>query len=362
MKPNHYFAIILIAMYLLWQFGMFFYLIIFVVAAFFFLNHTDPTKIQFIKDKINDTSQRKVTYRNEKITIEQLFKVNKEILRNLGIFFAGFCVFIYITPPQYAVAMPFLICGFLFSIGHLRSAKKARMFEDIATSKMRSVAMGLVEVKGNVESIDEIFIDPIFGKPCVYYSINISKRKRKNRWSTIHAETKSGSFLLSDDTGSVLIPGSLIPNIGKHYFQRKDEDRRFLEFEGLDEKDFIKLDYDIKPALFSKKLPIPIKEYFDKLEIKYSKSDIRCSIKYIEPSDSFYVMGTARPLNDNEQVYNTKVSVAMEASNENRFTISDYSEKELIKITKRGSLIRLLMIISFFIIGSIILLANIKVS
>tara|TARA_B100000965_G_scaffold402664_1_gene429083 strand:- start:149 stop:1237 length:1089 start_codon:yes stop_codon:yes gene_type:complete len=362
MKSNHYFAIILIAMYLLWQFGMFFYLIIFAVAAFFFLNHRDPTKIQFIKDKINDTSQRKVTYRNEKITIEQLFKANKEILRNLGIFFAGFCVFIYITPPQYAVAMPFLICGFLFSIGHLRSAKKARMFEDIATSKMRSVAMGLVEVKGNVESIDEIFIDPIFGKSCVYYSINISKRKRKNRWSTIHAETKSGSFLLSDDTGSVLIPGSLIPNIGKHYFQRKDEDRRFLEFEGLDEKDFIKLDYDIKPALFSKKLPIPIKEYFDKLEIKYSKSDIRCSIKYIEPSDSFYVMGTARPLNDNEQVYNTKVSVAMEASNENRFTISDYSEKELIRIAKRGSLIRLLMIITFFIIGSIILLADIKVS
>jgi len=362
MKSNHYSAIILIAMFYLWQFGTFFYFLIFAIAAFFFINHKDPAKIQLIKNKINDVSKGKITYQNKDIMIKELIKGNKEKLRNLGIFFAGFCVFIIVTPPQYVIAVPFLICALMFSIGHLRALKKARIYEDIATSKMRSVAMGLVEVKGNVESIDEIFIDPIFGKTCVYYSINISKRKRKNRWSTIHAETKSGSFLLSDDTGSVLIPGSLIPNIGKDYFQRKEEDRRFLEFEGLDEKDFIKLDYDIKPSLFFKKLPIPIMEYFDKLDISYNNASIRCLIKYIEPGDSFYVMGTARPLNENEQYYSTKVSVAMESSNENRFTISDYSEGELIKLARRGSSVRLLMIIIFIIIGVLLLLPGIQMT
>ena len=362
MKSNHYSVIILIAMYLLWQFGLFFYLLIFAVAAFFFINHKDPAKIQLIKNKINDVSKSKITHRNKDITIKELIKGNKEKLRNLGIFFAGFCVFIFIAPPQYMIATPFLICALVFSIGHLRALKKARIYEDIATSKMRSVAMGFVEIKGNVEAIDEIYSDPIFNKSCVYYSINISKRKRKNRWSTIHTKTKSGSFFLSDDTGSVLIPGSLIPNLGRSYFQRKKEDRRFLEFEGLDDKDFIKLDYDIKPSLFSKQLPIPIKEYFKKLEIKYSKSEIRCSIKYIEPGDSFYVMGTARPLNENEQHHSTKVSVAMEHSNEQRFTISDYSERELIKMAKRGSSVRLLMIIIFIIIGVFLLLAGIQIT
>ena len=55
---------------------------------------------------------------------------------------------------------------------------------------------------------------------------------------------KSESFFLEDDTGSIFIPGDLIPDIQKHYFQRKSEDRKLLEFQGIDEKDVIKFDYD----------------------------------------------------------------------------------------------------------------------
>ena len=35
----------------------------------------------------------------------------------------------------------------------------------------------------------------------------------------------------------------LIPDIQKHYFQRKSKDKKFLEFQGIDEKDVIKFDY-----------------------------------------------------------------------------------------------------------------------
>ena len=72
--------------------------------------------------------------------------------------------------------------------------------------------MGQVEVNGNVVAAAEALTEPIDEIECVYYKLIISEWERGD-WKIIHFERKSESFFLNDDTGSVLIPGSLIPNI-----------------------------------------------------------------------------------------------------------------------------------------------------
>ena len=48
--------------------------------------------------------------------------------------------------------------------------------KDIPTSKIRSIAMGQVEVKGNVKAIGEPMIDPIDNKKCVYFSLSVEEK------------------------------------------------------------------------------------------------------------------------------------------------------------------------------------------
>jgi len=194
--------------------------------------------------------------------------------------------------------------------------EKGRTFQNIPTSKMRSVAMGLVEVKGNVEAIDD-FTDPIFNKPCVYYNIVIMEYRKRGKRSNlvpIHTKEKSQSFYLSDDTGSIFIPGELIPS---------------LKGTILNNTVKMKVDYYFEETLFSKKkLPDPIQEYFDKHNIK-NKRRQSCQITIIEPDDRLYALGNARSLNESESEYKTKATAAMELSDDDRFVISDKSEKEL---------------------------------
>ena len=306
------------------------------LAYFIYLHYKNPDQIQEIKNAL---------------------RLYKEIFMTVGVMMVGLYIIMLISPPNLLISLPFFLPAFFFSIFHFRALKKSRLYQDIPTSKMRSVAMGLVEVKGKVEVGDQINNEPIFNKSCVYYNILIARRGRKNRYRTLYRDVKSESFLLKDDTGSILVPGNLIPDIQKHYFQRKDEDRRFLEFEGIDEKDIIKFDYNIESRIFAKKLPIQIKDYLDKIEVEYNNK-IRITIKYIEPGDNIYILGTARSLNESEHEYKSRANAAIDQSGENRFTISDFSEKELIKKAKQGSLVRLIMIVIFILIGSIILFSD----
>ena len=333
MKKSHYIIIAIVGAStgnLIYLFGAF-------LVYFFYINSKDPSQTREIK---------------------KMLKAQKEMLITIVIFFAAFYSAFIVMPKNFPLAAPFLLPAFFFSILHLRSFKKSRLYEDIPTSKIRSVAMGLVEVKGKVQASDQINNDPIFYKPCVYYQIIISKRARKNRYRTIYKDMKSESFFLEDDTGSIFIPGDLIPDIQKHYFQKKPEDRKFLEFQVIDEKDIIKFDYDIRSYIFKKRLPNPIKEFLDKINVAYSNR-IRVTIKYIEPGDNIYILGTARPLHDSEQEFKSRAVAAIDHSGEDRFTISDFSEKELIQKAKQGSLVRLTMIAIFILIGSIILFADI---
>ena len=220
----------------------------------------------------------------------------------------------------FGISQVFLVSGIAFFGFKLFQFEKGRIFQNIPTSKMRSLAMGLVEVKGNVEPIED-FTDPIFNKPCVYYNIVIMERRKKGKRTVlvpVHKNEKSQSFYLSDDTGSVFIPGELIPSLKREIGEKL-----------LNNKVKMKIDHHFGETLiFKKKLPAPVKEYFNEHKIKNKRRQI-CQITVIEPADRLYALGNARSLNESESKYKSKASAAMDLSDDERFVISDKSEKEL---------------------------------
>jgi hypothetical protein len=67
------------------------------------------------------------------------------------------------------IGLAVFIIGFIFF-------RKKRLIENIPTSKIRSIAMGLVEIFGQVIPIKErIFKSPFTEKQCVYYQFTIEE-------------------------------------------------------------------------------------------------------------------------------------------------------------------------------------------
>ena len=97
----------------------------------------------------------------------------------------------------------------------------------------------------------------------------------------------------------------------------------------------IKRDSEIQTAtLFSEELPDHIKKYCDRYKVKYKgwfgfKKKLRCRATYLEPGDQLYVLGSARPLSDNDSEFSEAVTAVVDHSGSEHFLISDKSEKHL---------------------------------
>lgn len=90
-----------------------------------------------------------------------------------------------------------------------RFVRVKRWMDHTPTSKARSVAMGMVEMKGVARRAYNLHT-PLTGVPCVWYRLREYERRRdsegKERWTQV-GDTSSGPvpFYLDDETGRVLI-------------------------------------------------------------------------------------------------------------------------------------------------------------
>jgi len=97
-------------------------------------------------------------------------------------------------------------CVCLFAA--LRMFHRARLVEDMPTSKIRSCPQGYVELYGTTKWMEgpEIYA-PLTGQPCVWYSFVIEEyaRNSKQKWRHIDSGISDHLFLLEDDSGSCII-------------------------------------------------------------------------------------------------------------------------------------------------------------
>src|SRR5512143_1745370 len=98
-----------------------------------------------------------------------------------------------------------------------RAFRMQRRVEDTPASKVRSMAMGLVELKGAVVPREPLYA-PYSRRRCVYYDYKLERLEirrvynaasrrwvRMKEWVLVRTEADSRRFVLEDETGSVLV-------------------------------------------------------------------------------------------------------------------------------------------------------------
>jgi hypothetical protein len=202
-----------------------------------------------------------------------------------------------------------------FSIGFY-FFKKKQLIADIPTSKIRSIAMGLVEIFGKVIPIKKRLLkSPFTEKECVYYQFTIEEYRssgKNSHWVTIKKGEQRDLFYLKDDTGRVLIDPTGANIEARMDFECRSGFRndppeqviRFLTENNLAHEGFLGLN-----------------------------KTMRYRETIIVPDDILYIMGTAGENPFKKEVIANHVDSIMiqKGKYEKQYYISDKSEKQILK-------------------------------
>ncbi len=207
--------------------------------------------------------------------------------------------------------------GIYFFFKGFKWQRQKQLIENTPTSKIRSVAMGPVEVFGGaVPSQTGVLKSPLTAKDCVYYRYTIEEFRKSGKhsnWVTIKSGEDSKLFFLKDDTGSVLVDPkgaeiNIPPDFSFESGLGKDPPQNvkmFLKENGMSHE-----------GLFGTNRALRFREY------------------RLEPGDKVYIMGIA---GDNPFVETGAAKQSMEnviihkGGKESFYYISDKSEKNVLK-------------------------------
>jgi hypothetical protein len=210
----------------------------------------------------------------------------------------------------------FLVLGgsVLFVVG-LYFQRKKQLIADTPTSMIRSLAMGLVEIYGQVIPIKERLLkSPFTDKDCVYYRYTVEEYRssgKSSHWVTIKKEEQRDLFYLKDETGTVLIDpkGAQIEaqkdfecqsGLGK---DPPEQVFRFLRSRNLSHEGFLGLN-----------------------------KTMRYRETVIVPGDRLYIMGTAgeNPFRKDGTADQVDSIMIQKGTHEKQYYISDKQEKQIV--------------------------------
>lgn len=246
------------------------------------------------------------------------------------------------TISTIVISLSIVIVGIGFLIWGLLSFKIKRLIENIPTSSIRSIAMGLVEIFGKVVPIkNNVLKSPFSNNDCVYYKYNVDELRSTGKntyWATIDKGERHSLFLLKDDTGSVLI------------------DPKGAKIE-------IPVDNKYNSGM-GKDPPEAAKQFLATRNIRWEgflfgiNKTMRYAESFIAPDDNLYIMGTA---GDNPYVKEASVEKGVEdvmitkGKFEKFYYISDKHEDAVLfkfKLKMWGGIIlgSIIIIVSLFIL------------
>lgn len=145
-----------------------------------------------------------------------------------------------------------------------------RLIADTPTARIRSMAMGLVEVKGAVVPRSSA-IAPFTGRPCAYWEVDVATQTR-SAYSVIHRNQSGQPFYLRDETGLALVYPKGAES--KLNFAREEVCRGFM-----------------LPECYAQYL----KEYGTLATTMSRMSTLRFREWILEEGQEVYVLGTATP-------------------------------------------------------------------
>jgi len=242
-----------------------------------------------------------------------------------------------------------LIGGFVFVLGFFKM-RKYRIIKDTPRSKIRSMAMGIVEIHGHVEA-DQLIKSPFSKTDCVYYKYEIKEYRKQSsskgkstsyRWVTVNSGDKRVPFFACDETGRALVnPDRAEINVSfkRAYYQKGKGIFGSIAAFGKIIKALKDFDPNDPMALDVEGLELEPMESRTGLQ-STRPGDRKYLEYYIETGDTLFVLGTAA--HDPEAP--DKV-IIKRGRNEKTFIICDKEEKKILKDMKK------LMIVCFVIGG-----------
>ncbi|HLC46170.1 MAG TPA: GIDE domain-containing protein [Candidatus Nanoarchaeia archaeon] len=195
--------------------------------------------------------------------------------------------------------------------------RRKKLIEDTPTSKVRSIAMGLVEVFGTAVPAEKIVMkSPLTGKECVYYKYEIQEYRstgKHSSWVTVKSGEKRPRFFLKDDTGRVLV------------------DPRSANID-------IPQDYNLESGI-GRTPPESIRKFLVANRLSHEGfMGINRRMKFIEyvlaVGDKTYILGTAgnNPFVEQGSAKKSENALMIQkGSNEKEYYISDKPEKDVLK-------------------------------
>ena len=211
------------------------------------------------------------------------------------------------------------ICGFgiVIFLWGLYSFKKKRLIESIPTSKIRSLAMGFVEIYGEVVPMNKTLKSPFTFLPCVYYQYTVEELRssgKNTHWVTIKKGRDYSLFYLRDETGSVMV-------------------------DPIGAKIDIPIDNQFSSGTF-KEPPAGVRQFLINNNLSHKgrllgfNKTMRYKEKFIAPGDYLYIMGEAA---DNPYKAEATASDSVEdviikkEKHHKRFYISDKHEQQILQ-------------------------------
>lgn len=163
-----------------------------------------------------------------------------------------------------------LCAGPILFLRGFRDLRTRRLIQDTPTARIRSMAMGRVEIHGRAVGRSSVGA-PFSGRPCVFWQVDIAVRRR-NGWTVVHRNASGHPFYVRDDTGLALV----YP-------------------EGAD----CKLDVRAEEQCLGVNLPECYARYMAEQKIAfrhlYRMSSMRFREYVLEENQHLYVLGTAMP-------------------------------------------------------------------
>ena len=266
---------------------------------------------------------------------------------------------------DFIMAAVFSLVGLIAIFLGFIKLRKFRLIKDTPRSKIRSLAMGIVEIHGSVGAFNEALITAPFSKSeCVYYKYSIKEYRRKSSgkkggstytWETVSSGNRGVPFLAIDETGQVCVnPDGAESEIRACSVYHQDRRGFTGDFRMM--WDFFKSlqKWDGNPAMLKEEFIEGLQLVSEKSALGRARVGDRRFYEYrITPGDTLFVLGTAA----NDSTYPGDV-VIRKGQNEKTFIISDRPEKGVLKELKKAFWVAYIFGVIFFVVGIAIALKH----
>lgn len=231
-----------------------------------------------------------------------------------------------------------LFGGLGFVLGW-RAFRQRQLIRDTPTSKVRSLAVGAAEVKGEAHPVDEPLVSPLTHREACMYDLEVEEYHPDDDgsdWHTVLHLEETVPFHLDDGTGEVLVePGGASLHVEVEEKTRVDDGDepppalgRWAEDQGLVDD----ADAPEPEGVTDKLKDLVASQFADDAEkhlVRDARHDRRYTEKVLAAGEETYVFGGAEPLEDARSKENARNLVVRRHPGTDTFLVSDRSEREL---------------------------------